>query len=284
MQNSLVSVVMPSFNQAKFIEQSVRSVLDQSHTNVELIVQDGQSTDGTCEKLETLQQEFDRLSWISEPDDGPADAINKAFSIARGEIIGWLNSDDLYSRGAVARAVEAFDQNPRWIMCYGHGEHVDIDGVRIDAYPTLKPDVGLAGFRSGCFICQPTAFFKTSMLSLIGKLDSTLKTTFDYEFWLRAFQALQDRIGFIDRVQAHSRLHDDCITNNLRESIALEGLMLSVKFFNTPQTHWVTTHLEELKSDFPDQRQFQSAAIRFLEKCKVHLTEELLEQYVELAR
>ena len=104
MNNSLVSVVMPSFNQAEFIEESVRSVFDQTYGNVELIIFDGQSTDATCDKLEELQREYHRLTWVSEPDDGPADAINKAFSSARGEIIGWLNSDDSILRPVLWRA------------------------------------------------------------------------------------------------------------------------------------------------------------------------------------
>ena len=120
------------------------------------------------------------------------------------------------------------------------------------------------------------------MLTLIGNLDTGLKTTFDYEYWLRAFKALHGRIGFVDSVQAQSRLHDDCITNNLREAIALEGLILSKRFFQKPETHWMTTHLEELKSLYPEPAQFQSAAARFLEKCKPHLPESLMEPYQQL--
>lgn len=272
---------MPSFNQGAFIEEAVLSVLQQDYSSIELVIYDGQSTDQTIEVLQRLAGEFPNIRWTSERDEGPADALRKAMADARGEIIGWLNSDDLYVTGAIKRAVDALAEHPAWIMCYGEGEHIDQDGVVIDAYPTLKPESGLQGFEAGCFICQPTAFFKSSMLTLIGPLNTHLKTTFDYELWVRAFEAFPSRIGFVHNVQAQSRLHADCITNNQRETIALEGLMLGQRYLGGAQAHWVSTHLEELRRELKDPAEFKSAALSFLEKTRTYLPEEITENYAQ---
>ena len=128
-----VSVVMPSLNQAEYIERSIRSVLDQeTEASLELIVMDGGSKDGTLEILSRLAVEAQgRLRWYSEADHGPAHAVNKAMAKASGEIIGWLNADDLYTPGAIQRAVKAMQENPQWYMLYGQGEHIDACDVSI---------------------------------------------------------------------------------------------------------------------------------------------------------
>ena len=240
-----VSIVMPSYMQARFIGRSIDSVLGQSHANLELIVQDGGSDDGTIEILREKASRDPRLKWESAPDEGPADAINKALVRSRGTIIGWLNSDDLYTPGAVSRAVDALD-DPLLLMVYGHGEHVDEEDEKLSAYPTRRPDAGIDAFHTGCFICQPTAFFKRTMYSLLGPLEQSLKTSFDFEYWLRAFSNFPDRIGFVDKVQARSRLHDACITRNERGTVAAEGVELTDRYLGDAKMHWVSTHLQEI--------------------------------------
>jgi len=240
---------MPSFNQARFIERSIDSVFQQDYPNVELIVMDGGSTDGTLDILRHKSKKYEHLEWTSTPDRGPGDAINKALQRARGEIIGWLNSDDLYLPGAVWRAVQAFEDHPDWILCYGHGQHINAKDEVIGVYPTRRPEVGLRGFVAGCFICQPTIAFKTSMLTMIGNLDERQKTSFDYEFWLRAFAAFPDRIGFIDAIQAQSRLHEDCLTVKMRRTVAVEGVRLTHQYFGEGAIHWISTYLEEVRGE-----------------------------------
>ncbi len=247
---------MPSYNQAEFVGRSIDSVLTQNYPNIELIIADGGSTDSTLEVLARKSEQYDGLYWVSEPDQGPGDAINKALSRVRGEIIGWLNSDDLYTQGAIRRSVEAFQQNSDWILCYGHGEHIDADDHIIGAYPTRHPSVGLEGFINGCFICQPTIAFKTPILTLLGNLDEAQKTSFDYEYWLRAFSALPERIGFVDAVQAQSRLHDACITLNMRRTVAVEGVRLSHQYLGRGAIHWVTTYLEDIRPEM-NRNQFK---------------------------
>ncbi|GAB5456196.1 MAG: hypothetical protein Hens2KO_24250 [Henriciella sp.] len=275
----LVSIAMPSFNQAQYIDAAIESVFSQSYANLELVVSDGGSTDETPEILARLSSKEPRLRWVSEPDDGPADAILKSFSKARGEIIGWLNSDDLYAVDAIARMVTGFQDQPDWLMCYGRGEHVDETGQSIAPYPTQSPDVGLKGFEGGSFICQPTVFLKTPALTLLGDLDRTLKTAFDYDYWIRAFQAFPERIGFVDEVIAKSRLHSDCITQTMRSTVALEGLALSQRHLGRAQPHWAATYLEELESDLGHDRETlaRETAV-FLDQAAAYLAPSDLQQ------
>lgn len=242
----LVSVVMPSLNQARFIEAAVNSVLGQDYRNVELIVADGGSDDGTVQLLQRKAEEDSRLRWFSEPDSGPANAVNKALVRVRGTVVGWLNSDDVYTPGAVLRAVAALEANPAWLMVYGRGQHIDGDSKPLDNYPTLPPSTLITQFSEGCFICQPTVFSRRSMWLLLGKLDENLKVAFDFEYWLRAFLAFQDRIGFLDAVQAHSRLHDECITLRLRGTVALEGMQVLARHLGSAPKEWLLTYVNEL--------------------------------------
>lgn len=242
----LTSIVMPSFNQAEFIEASITSVLDQSYSRLELIVADGGSTDGTLEVLQRIQTRDSRLRWVSEPDKGPANAINKALARTRGTLIGWLNSDDLYTPGAVARAVAALTGPEKPQLVYGHGMHIDGNGNELNRYPTLPPTTPYSRFANGCFICQPTLFFTRTAHHLLGPLDENIKTAFDFEYWLRAFKAFAGRIGFVDDVQACSRLHEDCITTNMRYWVALEGMQVLHRHMGTAPGHWLLTYFNEL--------------------------------------
>jgi glycosyltransferase involved in cell wall biosynthesis len=128
----LVSVVMPTLQQAAFIEASIDSVLSQSYANIELIVADGGSADGTQEILRNRAAQDHRLRWFSEKDNGPAQALNRALKKVRGTIIGWLNSDDLYTPHAIDHAVAALVRHPKWMMLYGEAEHVDVAGKVIN--------------------------------------------------------------------------------------------------------------------------------------------------------
>lgn len=244
----LVSVVMPSLNQRRFIDLAIDSVLSQDYPHIELIVADGASADGTVDLLRQRANDDKRLRWVSEPDTGPADALNKALERARGTIIGWLNADDLYAPGAITRAIDTLERNSNWLMLYGHGEHIDSDGHVISCYPTLPSETPILKFAEGCFICQPTVFFRKTMSVLLGRLDLSLKTAFDFDYWLRAFSAFPDRIGFIDTVQAFSRLHDDSITLRSRRRVMLEGMLLLSKHLGISPQNWVLTYADELGS------------------------------------
>lgn len=252
----LVSIVMPSLNQVRYIEAAIDSVLSQDYPNLELVVADGGSSDGTQALLAAWQARDPRLRWFSERDGGPAQAVNKALAKACGTLVGWLNSDDLYAPGAVSRAVLALEAEPDKLMVYGQAEHIDAEGKPLGRYPTRTPEAPLERFAEGCFICQPTVFFRRSMFVLLGKFDEQLKTAFDFEYWLRAFRAFPDRIGFVDAVQAYSRLHADCITLRSRRTVALEGMQLLARYLGHAPKEWLLTYFEELLAQPPAQHGF----------------------------
>jgi len=140
MEEPLVTVVMPSLNQADYIGEVVSGALVLDGVCLEVIVVHGGSTDGTVEWLARVSVDDRRLRWFSEQDKGPADAVNEAMRSARGTIFGWLNADDRYTDGALARAKQALEDEPEWLMVYGEGEHIDGAGNLIGDYPTI-PDV-----------------------------------------------------------------------------------------------------------------------------------------------
>ena len=176
--------------------------------------------------------------------------------------------------------MKALQAGPETIMLYGHGEHVDENGCFLSLYPTRKLYGGLEGFRAGCPICQPTVFFKRSLYTLLGPLDESYRTSFDYEYWLRAFSRFPGRIGFVDAVQAQSRLHANCITRNQRRTVALEGVKLGKLWLGEAQQHWVSTHLEEIAREFSDDRngyRFVEESARFLDEISEYFSASVIE-------
>ena len=145
----LVSIVTPVRNGERFVAQTVESVLAQEYPHLEYIVVDGGSTDRT---LEILAQFSDRITIVRGPDAGQADALNRGFALARGEIFGWLNADDLYVPGAIDAVVKAFGDRSEIGVVYGEADHIDDEGGVIDAYPVESFDAAMLERR--CFICQ----------------------------------------------------------------------------------------------------------------------------------
>jgi hypothetical protein len=247
-----ISVVMPSLNQRPFIGEAVRSVMSQGVEDLELVVMDGGSNDGTQNELQALEQAFPgRLRWFSGPDGGPADAVHRAVREARAPLIGWLNSDDLYHPGAMRRALEHLTAHPEHVMVYGQGEHVDVHGRHLEVYPTLPPSTPIHVFADGCFICQPTAYFRRAPYIESGGLDNSLKAAFDFDLWMRLFKRHPHGIGFVDAMQASTRLHEGAITMRMRQRVALEGLQVVHRHLGAAPGHWLLTHLDELCATHP---------------------------------
>lgn len=221
---------MPCRNARPFLREAVTSVLRQPEC-LELLVADGGSSDGSLQILEAWAADDPRLRIVSRADGGPADALNRAFQAARGTLMGWLNADDLYVPGALARATAAFANHPTWLMLYGEGmEFNAVTGLR-QRYPTCPPEVGLQGFLSHCFISQPTVLFRRTMPLLLGPMDPQWQTAFDFDYWLRAFAAFPHRIGYIPQLQGLTRLHDATITSRQRARVALEATELLARHF-----------------------------------------------------
>ncbi len=177
-----VSVITPSYNQGQFIEETILSVKNQDYPDIEHIIIDGGSTDNT---IEILKKYEDRLNtrWVSEPDEGQADAVNKGFEMAEGDIVGWLNSDDLYySRDAVSTIVAQFQKNPDVDIIYGNSVKIDSE----NKFMRLKviPEFDYARLLRHCFINQPSVFYRASVVRM-DKLNVSLNYSMDYEYWLR---------------------------------------------------------------------------------------------------
>lgn len=196
----LVSIVTPSLNMASFLEETIESVLSQDYPRIEYLVLDGGSSDGTVDILKRYEP---RLRYVSAPDSGQADAINRGFQQTSGEIFAFLNADDLYLPGAVSAAVQAFAAYPVAGVVYGDAWYIGEDGRRIRPYPVERFDPD--NLRRRCFICQPAAFFRREAFAAGGMLDSRLRFALDYDLWIRMSRRFP--MVKIDALLAASRLH-----------------------------------------------------------------------------
>ena len=195
-----VSIVTPSLNQGQFIEATILSVCNQDYPHIEHLVMDGGSTDGT---LDILRQYEDAVFWISEPDEGQSDAINKGLRRAHGDILAYLNADDTYTPGAVATAVGCFEANPDVDMVYGDCNIIDEHSRVVEVIRTK--DFDLADLLRTNPIPQPTVFFRRRVLDAVGFFDAHLHYAMDYDYWVRV--ARQHRIRRIPEVLANFRMY-----------------------------------------------------------------------------
>jgi glycosyltransferase involved in cell wall biosynthesis len=195
----LVSIVTPSLEQGRFIEDAIRSVLEQDYPRIEHIVVDGGSKDET---LDVLAAHPD-LTWVSEPDEGQADAVNKGFRMAHGEIFGWLNADDAYLPGAVSAAVAALRSTEAGLV-HGGWRQIDEGGATIRDIAPVPYDHG-AELNDRNAVCQPGAFFTREAFETVGGLDTSLRYAMDYELWLKL--GARFPVTHVDKVLGAYRLH-----------------------------------------------------------------------------
>lgn len=204
----LVTIVTPSFNQARFLEQTIQSVLNQDYPNLEYYIMDGGSTDGS---VGIIQKYSDRLAgWISEKDRGQTDAINKGFARARGEILAWLNSDDTYEPGAVSAAVAALLAHPQAAAVYADCDFIDENNQKIGRFPAAQTDYRRLR-RGYVHVPQQATFFHASLWQRVGPLDPTFFFAMDYDLWVRLAK-LAPLIYLPGQVWANFRLHSDAKT------------------------------------------------------------------------
>lgn len=202
MEKPLVSIVTPTFNQAQYLEETIKSVLTQDYPCIEYIIIDGGSTDNT---LDILGKYEDRIQWISEPDNGQADAINKGFRMSKGEILAWLNSDDTYCPGAIKTAVDYLLQNPDVFMIYGDGYEIDEWSRIIKKFPaTQKFDLWKLIYVWD-YILQPTVFMRKKSLWGLDLLDTSLNWCMDWDLWIRFGKRY--KVAYVPRFFANSRVY-----------------------------------------------------------------------------
>ncbi len=226
----LVSVLTPSFNQARWLGDNLRSVAEQSYPNIEHIVMDGGSTDGSVEILGDVGS---AVRWRSELDRGQSHALNKAFAESKGEILGWLNSDDAYfDTEAVASAVRVFVEHPEVDLVYGHAALVNADGLVLQVMWAPPFHYGL--LREFNFIVQPTTFVRRSAITGLFA-DESFDYMMDRELWLRLGKDRQaKRLNRIVAIDRHHLARKSYTRLDLAEA---DGKRL-VQMYGVPSSRW----------------------------------------------
>lgn len=203
----LVTIVTPSYNQVAYIERTIQSVLNQDYGNIEYIIVDGGSTDGSVNIIKKYENKI--TNWISECDRGQTDAINKGFSLANGELIGWLNSDDTLLPYAISEAVRFLVDNPTVGLVYGDADYIDGNSKVIGKFPAAQ--TSLKKLKHGyVHIPQQASLFRKSLWDQVGPLDPSFYFAMDYDLWVRL--ASVSEIKYLPRLWANFRLHVDAKT------------------------------------------------------------------------
>ncbi len=198
----IVSIVTPSFNQARYLEATIRSVLSQDYARIEYMILDGGSSDGTVDILKKYGGKL--AGWVSEKDKGQTDAINKGFARAKGEVLAWLNSDDTYEPGAVSAAARYLQEHPEVGMVYGDCNFINETGRVIGKFSSAQTSYRL--LRQGySHIPQQTMFFRAELWKQVGPLDPSFYFAMDYDLWTRI--AARSEIKYVPQTWANFRLH-----------------------------------------------------------------------------
>ena len=229
-----ITIVTPSFNQVAFIEETILSVVNQKYAELEYIVFDGGSTDGS---VDIIRKHEEAISfWASEPDRGQAHALNRGLMLAKGEIVAYLNSDDVYLPGALERVAEYFAANPsvRWLTgsCIFFGESQSTQKF------CPRFDDKLYNWFDHCLIAQPSTFWRRSLLEEYGFFNESYRNCFDYDFWIRlATRGVQCHI--IDHPLAAFRLHPTSKTTKEGRLFAMEDAVLQESNIRSLPPHQV---------------------------------------------
>jgi glycosyltransferase involved in cell wall biosynthesis len=216
MTRPLVSIITPTLNQGRYIEDTLRSVRSQTYEAIEHIVVDGGSTDETLDIL-AQHPSAAQFRWTSGPDGGMYDAVNKGLVLAAGEILAYLNSDDLYFPWTVATVVDLMEKTGAAVV---YGDAVKLDGGSDARMPWLQPSLHLPSIRAAGSLIQPAVFWRRAVYEQIGPFDSTLKFVGDLDYWLRA----ASRFPFVqvDEMLAIDRAHADQFSQRMRKELSEE--------------------------------------------------------------
>lgn len=248
-----ISIVTPSYNQGRFIERTIQSVLKQNISDLEYFVIDGGSQDET---LAILERYSNQLRYVSERDNGQAHAVNKGLCMASGQVMGWLNSDDIYYPNTLQKVREYFLVHSDIDVIYGDAYHIDQNDQIIEHYPTESWNI--ERLKETCYLSQPTVFWRRSILLKFGLLDESLHYCMDYEYWLRL--ALQGaRFGYLQEIFAGSRLYPETKTRSAPVKATYEALRMLKQRIDYVSTKWLINYAvsfvkHSTKLRFPDAR------------------------------
>lgn len=232
-----VSVIMPSYNQAAYLEQSICSVLSQNIPGMEFVIMDGGSKDGS---VEIIRRYEDRLAgWVSEKDGGQADAVNKGIACTSGEVIAWLNSDDLLLPGTLEKVLTYFAEHPEMDAVYGDVISIDADGKLFNVMrfaPYTHED--LMTFR---IISQPGVFFRRSLWEKSGGLDLSYSYMLDHHLWLR--MSALGKFDYIPQPFAAARYHAEAKNRAHTEDFGKESYRLAEELLTDPATKGIRNRI-----------------------------------------
>lgn len=232
------TIVVPSFNQADYLPACLDSLLDQNDVDLEILVYDGGSTDGS---REIIERHADRLAyWQSQPDDGQAAAIRAGFDRATGEVLGWLNSDDILMPGALAHARDALQGNPDAGLVYGDAVWIDSQGESIRPKREISFDWNIFAYGY-CYIPQPSAFFRREAYLAAGGVDPSFRCCMDYDLWHRL--AKGGKVIHIPLFLSGLRDHPGTKTNQLKEVFSREHEILRRRYLNCGWLKYNVSHL-----------------------------------------
>ncbi len=236
MDKLTISIITPSYNQGSFIEKTIQSVLNQDVNNIEHVIVDGGSTDETIQILHKYQP---HLRWISEKDKGQADAVNKGLRMTSGDIIGWLNSDDIYYPNTIQLVRDFFEANPDVDVVYGKANEIDSQGQLLQHYPTHFWD--LEQLKVHCFISQPATFFRRRVVMQHGLLDAGLHFCLDYEYWLR-LGLKQAKFAYLPQILAGSRIHSETKSTRFYLEAHFEAINMLQKKLGYIPSDWIVNY------------------------------------------
>jgi glycosyltransferase involved in cell wall biosynthesis len=237
-----ISVVTPSYNQAAFLEQTIQSVLSQGYPELEYIVMDGGSTDGS---VDILKRYTDQLHWVSEKDSGQSHAINKGMRMASGDVLAYLNSDDCYEPGALLRVGQFFAEHPQAHWLTGRCRVIDPQGLEIYKAITLYKNIWLR-LRSITvlkildYVSQPATFWSREVIREVGFFDEELQFAMDYDYSLRV--ANRFKLYVLNEYLAAFRIHPDSKTGATAQINFAHDLAVARKYCSSPVTtglHWL---------------------------------------------
>jgi len=260
------SIITPSYNQGQYIEETLLSVVNQGYSNLEYIVIDGGSSD---ESIAVIQRHADKIAfWESKKDKGQSDAINKGLKMATGDIVAWLNSDDMYTENAIRRVAAIFAKHPDVDVVYGNVWQCYPDKTEKHINKKFNPKQFLTGIN----LHQPSVFWRRKLHDEVGFLDEALYYTMDYDLWLRLFYKYKSLKT--DSILSKFRCHEEAKTSNNPKGIYLDYRKCVSRFFRSAGFDQHIATLRALKIfDHSDSNKYQITH-QFTEKSKQEIVDE----------
>ena len=240
-----ISIVIPSYNKAKFVEETLNSIIDQKYSNLEVIVQDGGSSDGSLEIIKRFAKRYPKvIRWESKKDKGQTDAINKGMRVASGEVIAYLNADDLYRKGALKKVGEYFNRYPKTLWVAGKGETIDEKGRKTSEWITDYKNYLLKRDNHNLllmvnYLMQPSVFLSKGAYKKYGPFTGE-KNVMEYDLWLKLAKKEMPKI--IDSYLSSFRLYKDSISMKQFKKVLSEDERIMEKYTDNPilvGLHWL---------------------------------------------